>query len=262
MNQDNFSQPRSFKGIALFTPGGDLVYCIDPDKQSQWHLHLCTVLQEMLGLLEPPHFLVPCYTATVDQWIDPRNQQLQTLAEAYPLVRRHQALLNAVFNIGDMTWQVITQTPELCAPMVLSTYRQQFPQLWEDHDLIVRLDKMGAIGKAQLQQQWLPSWAPLAPTAETRGYVLRLFVSGHSTATKRILQNLHQLLEQSLQHPYTLKIVDIYKHPEQAEANQISATPTLVKLWPEPVKRIVGDLDNMGKVLQVLVSEASGSKLY
>ncbi|MDJ0558735.1 MAG: circadian clock protein KaiB, partial [Microcystis sp. M53599_WE4] len=33
--------PDIFKGIALFTPGGDLIYCIDPDKQTHWHLNLC-----------------------------------------------------------------------------------------------------------------------------------------------------------------------------------------------------------------------------
>ncbi|WP_239651521.1 hypothetical protein [Neosynechococcus sphagnicola] len=48
--------PNLFKGIALFTPGGDLIYGIDVSKQSRWHLHLCTALQELLGLTEPPHF--------------------------------------------------------------------------------------------------------------------------------------------------------------------------------------------------------------
>ncbi|MGL6284372.1 MAG: circadian clock KaiB family protein, partial [Microcoleaceae cyanobacterium] len=75
-----------FKGIALFTPGGDLVYCIDPSKQSRWHLHLCAVLQDILGLPEPPHFLVPAYTATIDQWLDNRTNQIQVAAAIYPLV--------------------------------------------------------------------------------------------------------------------------------------------------------------------------------
>ncbi|MFM7558989.1 MAG: circadian clock protein KaiB, partial [Cylindrospermopsis raciborskii] len=63
-NIDKPSLPQVFKGIALFTPGGDLIYCIDPSKQKRWHLHLCGVLQQILNLSEPPHFLVPCYTAT------------------------------------------------------------------------------------------------------------------------------------------------------------------------------------------------------
>ncbi|HEY9642884.1 MAG TPA: hypothetical protein V6C57_20515, partial [Coleofasciculaceae cyanobacterium] len=88
-----------FKGIALFTPGGDLVYCIDPKKQNRWHMQLCAVFQELLGLTELPHFLLPCYTATIDRWIDPHTQEIQTFAEASPLVLRHQALLNVLFNV-------------------------------------------------------------------------------------------------------------------------------------------------------------------
>lgn len=239
LTQDPLSLPQLFKGIALFTPGGDLIYCIDPNKQSHWHLHLCAGLQEMLGLPEPPHFLVPAYTATIDRWLDPYTQQLRIAAEVYLPVRRHQALLNGIFQNSNLqNWQVAPWPPELGDPIVLETYRHQFPQLWENHDLIVRLERTG----------FQPSFRPVS----TPGYVLRLFVSGHNGSTEHTLQSLHQLLEQSLGHPYTLKVIDIFKHPEQAESNHISATPTLVRVWPEPVRRIVGDLDNIERVLQVL----------
>lgn len=89
---------------------------------------------------------------------------------------------------------------------------------------------------------------------EMLGYVLRLFVAGHSATTERILQTLHQLLEQYLHHAYTLKVIDVFKHPEQAEADQVSATPTLVKVWPQPIRRLVGELDNLEKLLQILQS--------
>ncbi len=71
--------------------------------------------------------------------------------------------------------------------------------------------------------------------------------------------SLHQLLEQSLRHPYTLKVIDIFKHPEQAEANQISATPTLLRVWPHPVRRIVGDLTDAERVLRVIAAPESGT---
>ena len=73
------SKPQLFKGIALFTPGGDLIYCIDSSKQGRWHLNLCAALQEILDLPEPPHFLVPCYTATIDHWLNPQTQKVQVL---------------------------------------------------------------------------------------------------------------------------------------------------------------------------------------
>jgi circadian clock protein KaiB len=87
---------------------------------------------------------------------------------------------------------------------------------------------------------------------QTAGYALRLFVSGHSLATERTLATLHQLLERSVSHPYTLKVIDVLKHPEQAEVDQISATPTLIKVWPKPIRRIVGELNDVDMILRLL----------
>lgn len=254
MHSDSDPAAGVFKGIALFTPGGGLVYGIDYKKQERWHLHLCIALRNLLGLSEPPHFLVPCYTATVDRWRNHRTQQLQTVAEASPLVLRYQTLLNAVFGTDDLTWQPAVLKEGVCDAVVLSTYRQQFPQLWEPHDLVVRYDQTEPY--AQLQQGTpIASVEPSLSYPEAKGYVLRLFVSGHSLATERTLQTLHRLLEESFSHPYTLKIIDVSQHPEQAELNQVSATPTLVKVWPRPLRRIVGDLDNVDQLLRLFESE-------
>ncbi|MGK7926660.1 MAG: circadian clock protein KaiB, partial [Spirulina sp.] len=128
---------KLFKGIALFTPAGDLIYAIDPSKQGQWHAHLCVGLQELLGLPEPPHFLVPAYTATVDRWFDPKTKQVQTIAEAYPAVMRYQTLLNAVFATEGVAWQRAEWREEACEPLIIESYRDRFPQLWEEWDLVV-----------------------------------------------------------------------------------------------------------------------------
>ncbi|WP_017315228.1 circadian clock KaiB family protein [Mastigocladopsis repens] len=248
MTPDKPPLPQLFKGIALFTPGGDLIYCIDPTKQGRWHLHLCATLQEILDLPEPPHFLVPCYTATIDHWLDPRTQHIQTFAEAYPAVMRHQAVLNAIFGTGELGWQSAPWQEGLCDRLVLATYRSTFPQLWEDHDLVMRLD-------LPTPSYYQSVTSAQQPQSKTKGYVLRLFVAGHSATTERILQNLHELLEKYLGNPYTLKVIDVLTNPEQAESNQVSATPTLVKVWPHPIRRIVGDLDNVEKILQMLAGQ-------
>lgn len=261
MNSTSSSLPLLFKGIALFTPGGDLIYCIDPNKQDRWHVHLCAVVQRMLGLPEPPYFLVPAYTATIDRWFDSRTQQIHTIAEAYPPVLRHQALLNAIFGTPELIWRYAPLADGVYDPLVLATHHRQFPQLWEDHDLVVRFEQAELLIQSNREPTWdsQAAIAPLSPPApasptptSSQGYVLRLFVSGINAATEQTLKNLHQLLEQSLRYPYTLKVIDITKHPEQAEIDQVAATPTLVKVWPHPVRRIVGELDNLNKVLQVL----------
>lgn len=246
------SLPLIYKGIALFTPGGDLIYAIDPDKQDRWHLHLCAALQEILGLPEPPHFLVPCYTATVDRWRDPASGQIQTAADVYPLVFRYQAILNVIFQSDPLPWKVVRVPEELCNPMVLASYRTSFPQLWECHDLMICLGR----NDSRVLSSWSAAPSAIAQPSlkadEAEGYVLRLFVSGHGANTARTLQNLHELLETALPYPYTLKVVDVFKNPEQAEEDQISATPTLLRVWPQPVRRLVGDLDNPERILQFL----------
>jgi circadian clock protein KaiB len=240
-----------FKGIALFTPGGDLVYCIDRSKQSRWHLQLCSVFQEILGLPEPPHFLVPCYTATLDRWLDPKTQTCKTVAEAAPFVMRHRALLNVLFG-EELTWNP-TDTQEVCDLSVISTYQKQFPQLWEDHDLVIQYEKVEPMPPEP--GRITAAWSPMIQEAQSQGYVLRLFVAGSSTGTERILRKLHNLLDQSLQQPYTLKVIDVQKHPDFAEADQVTATPTLMRVWPTPVKRIVGELDDAQTILRILTTD-------
>ena len=238
-----------FKGIALFTPGGGLVYGIDSHKQAHWHLHLCACLRDLLGLPEPPHFLVPCFTATVDRWVDSAGR-VQTVGEAAPAVMKYAPLLNVVFGTQNLIWQTMPMPEGLCDPIVLLSHRKQFPQLWEPHDLVAHYGRLGREPSPQ-STEILPTLLA-SPERPTEGYVFRLFVAGHNAATESILQTLHQLLEQSLCQPYTLKVIDVAKHPELAEQAQVSATPTLVKVWPQPVRRIVGSLTNAEQVLRLL----------
>ena len=237
--------PQPFKGIAVFTPGGDLVYCRDPRKQAQWHLNLCAALQEHLGLAESPHFLVPSFTATVDCRLDKATNTLQIIAEAYPLVHRYQGLLNALFGLGNVEWQRLTPRQEYRNLAILNTYASRFPQLWENHQLVLDLSP---------QPEQSTRSAPSRPiqTSAANGPVLRLFVSGHSALTEQILKTLQGVLEGSRHRSYTLQMIDVSKHPEQAEADQISATPTLVRIWPRPTRRLVGELDNPRAILSLI----------
>ncbi len=243
--------PLAFKGIAVFTPGGDLVYCRDDQKRSQWHLNLCGALQEQLGLPESPHFLVPAFTATVDCWHNTATATTQIAAEAYPFVYHYQGLLNAIFGLGNLEWTRLRFSPDIVDLSVLETYRSRFPQLWENHNLVLDLsDSLPETGA----RETAPNQAPLGQemAAVSTSTVLRLFVAGHSAMTEQILTTLQTVLEGSRHHPYTLQMVDVLKHPEQAEADQVAATPTLVRVAPLPVRRLVGELDNPHAILSLL----------
>lgn len=222
------------------TPGGDFVYAIDPSKQQHWHAHLCTVLQRQLNLAEPPLFLTPAYTATVDCWIDPQSQSLHTVAEAYPNVWRYRVLLQAIFGVPVQQWKRV-QTPP--GQGVVENHRERFPELWQSHNLVLRAD----------QHEGLPATELSMGNGNVQGYVLHLFIAGSSRYTTRTLEILHEVLEQALTCPYTLKVIDVIQHPDQAEAAQILATPTLVRVWPQPVQRVVGALEHPQKILQLLM---------
>jgi circadian clock protein KaiB len=240
----------SYKALALFTPGGDLVYCLDPDKKRHWHVDLCVALQELLDLPEPPHFLTPGYTATLDWGYSSKHNTSQVFAETYPATFRYRHLLNAVFQVSGVIWHRLPHQDQLCDPLVLSSYRKQFPQLWQNHDLIVRLDQVFGFSARRAQAE--PRQSTPEPELPHQGYVFRLFVAGHGARTEQILKQLHQMLEEQLQEPYTLKVIDVLKHPEEAEANQVTAIPTLVRVWPKPIHRLVGEFDQSEQLIHLL----------
>ena len=83
-------------------------------------------------------------------------------------------------------------------------------------------------------------------------YHLRLFVAGTTARSLRTIGNLRRLCDRFLPGRAELEVIDIYQQPELAEQDQVIAAPTLVKLWPLPLRRIVGDLSDEGRVLRAL----------
>lgn len=80
-------------------------------------------------------------------------------------------------------------------------------------------------------------------------YVLRLYVTGTTPASRRAIMNIHAICDDYLQGRYELDVVDIYQNPVLAKDEQIVAAPTLVKALPLPLRRIIGDLSNENRVL-------------
>lgn len=248
--------PKVFKGIALFTPGGDLIYGINPNKQAQWHIHLCQGLQEKMGLVSSPHFLVPGYTATVERWLDPRTHRLKTIAEVYPAIQRYIPLLQVIFELETKTeWQIVPWQEEYCNRAVIETYRAHFPQLWTRQNLIIRHDPKGQTSTSLVKHQpKLDQKTNTELTDLAEGLILRLFISSNNLSAEKTLNNIHQLLEEGLTNPYTLKVIDIAKNPEQAVVHQVSTTPTLIRVSPKPARRIIGQLDDIQRILNIISS--------
>lgn len=83
-------------------------------------------------------------------------------------------------------------------------------------------------------------------------HILRLYVTGSTARSTRAIENLRRVLESELPGLYDLEVVDVYLHPEAAAEHQIIAAPTLVKLTPEPVRRVIGDLSDKERVMRGL----------
>lgn len=73
-------------------------------------------------------------------------------------------------------------------------------------------------------------------------YVLRLFVAGATTRSRQAVLRVRHLCGGELKGRCRLEVVDIYQQPELARSNQIVATPTLIKEFPRPVRRFIGNL--------------------
>ena len=95
-------------------------------------------------------------------------------------------------------------------------------------------------------------------------YILTLYVAGNTPNSMRALKTLRNILETEFRGVYALKVIDVLKYPQLAEEDKILATPTLAKILPPPVRRIIGDLSDRERVLiglDLLYDELSESEL-
>jgi len=78
---------------------------------------------------------------------------------------------------------------------------------------------------------------------------LRLYVAGNTAKSTAALENLKRLCETHLAGRYSIEVVDLLVNPRLAAGDQILAVPTLVRKFPEPIRKIIGDLSNEERVL-------------
>lgn len=97
------------------------------------------------------------------------------------------------------------------------------------------------------------------PPAE---YELRLYVAGQTARSATAFVNLKRICEEYLKGQYRIEVIDVAKNPHLSRGDQILALPTLVRKLPEPIKKIIGDLSNVQRVLVGLELRQSGLGLH
>ncbi len=85
--------------------------------------------------------------------------------------------------------------------------------------------------------------------ASKEKYVLRLYVTGMTTRSTRAIENIKKICDEDLNGRCDLEVIDIYQKPVLAQGEQIIATPTLVKKLPLPLRRFIGDMGDMKRIL-------------
>ena len=80
-------------------------------------------------------------------------------------------------------------------------------------------------------------------------YLLRLYVTGQTRRSLRSIENLKLLCEKYLKGRFDLEVIDIYQQPALASEGQIIAAPTVIKLLPLPLRRLVGDFSDQHRVV-------------
>jgi circadian clock protein KaiB len=80
-------------------------------------------------------------------------------------------------------------------------------------------------------------------------YVLKLYVAGINPKSSAAIRSITQICEQHLKDRYELQVIDIYQQPALAKGEQIIAAPTLIKKLPAPLRRFIGNLSDLERIL-------------
>ena len=78
---------------------------------------------------------------------------------------------------------------------------------------------------------------------------LRLYIAGRTPKCVAAFTNLQKLCKEHLEGPYRIEVIDLLENSQLAKGDQILAIPTLVRKLPEPIRKIIGDLSNIERVL-------------
>src|SRR3989337_4452131 len=75
-------------------------------------------------------------------------------------------------------------------------------------------------------------------------YIFQLVVTGILPNSARAVVNIKAICEKYLKNRYELEVIDIYQQPALAITEDIIAIPVLIKKFPLPEQRLIGDLSD------------------
>ena len=83
-------------------------------------------------------------------------------------------------------------------------------------------------------------------------WIVRLFIAGYTPASMAAIRNLKILEAEYFPAGSKVEIIDLLENPDAGRRDRILAIPTLVRLKPEPLRRIIGNLSDIQRALKIL----------
>ena len=95
-------------------------------------------------------------------------------------------------------------------------------------------------------------WQLNSEPVDSFRYIFHLYITGASPNSSRAITNIKFFLEKHLKNQYDLQITDVYQQPHVAKSVDIIALPLLIRKFPLPEKRLIGDMSNTEKLVKTL----------
>ena len=77
---------------------------------------------------------------------------------------------------------------------------------------------------------------------------LRLYIAGNAPNSLLAITNLKAICDEHFATGCVVETIDLLVNPALALADSIIVTPTLVKVYPLPVKKVIGTLSDTNQV--------------
>jgi len=98
--------------------------------------------------------------------------------------------------------------------------------------------------KAKKKSNATAAFEKTVAARSTGKHILRLYVAGATERSRQAILRARQLCEDDPTGSFELEVIDVYQQPILARNGQIIATPTLVREFPRPVRRLIGNLSD------------------
>ena len=83
-------------------------------------------------------------------------------------------------------------------------------------------------------------------------YHFKLYISSSSIKHELTILNIKDLCEEYFKEKFNLEVIDIEKNSDLLEIEHIQGVPTLERILPFPVSRIIGDFSNKSNAIKAI----------